>query len=181
MLSKEHNELLTRTGPETPMGELIRRYWIPALLSEEIPAPDCPPARVRILGEALVAFRDSAGKIGLLEEHCLHRGTSLFFGRNEVCGLRCIYHGWKYDVDGNVLDTPAQPAGNDTSPDTPVGSVLGAFMTIGHLLRFATLGLLCALFVANRASAAAPSVVDTAKAEGEISGPAAVRPRSTRA
>jgi phthalate 4,5-dioxygenase oxygenase subunit len=113
MLSKEDNELLTRTGPSTPMGELIRHYWIPALLSEEIPEPDCPPVRVRLLGEELVAFRDSAGRIGLLDEHCSHRGTSLFYGRNEECGLRCIYHGWKYDVDGNVLDTPAEPASSD--------------------------------------------------------------------
>jgi nitrite reductase/ring-hydroxylating ferredoxin subunit len=95
------------------MGHLMRRYWVPALLSEEIPASDCPPARVRLLGEELVAFRDSHGRIGLLGEHCAHRGTSLFFGRNEECGLRCIYHGWKYDVDGNVLETPAEPFGSD--------------------------------------------------------------------
>lgn len=110
MLSKEQNELITRTGPDTPMGRLIRRYWIPALLSEEIPEPDSPPAQVRIVGEQLVAFRDSDGRIGLLEEACAHRGTSLAYGRNEECGLRCIYHGWKYDVDGNVVDTPAEPA-----------------------------------------------------------------------
>ena len=90
----------------------MRRYWIPALLSEEIPEPDSPPVRVRLLGEDLVAFRDSQGRVGLLDEHCAHRGTSLFFGRNEECGLRCIYHGWKYDVDGNVLETPAEPAGS---------------------------------------------------------------------
>ena len=113
MLSKHENELLTQVGRETPMGELMRRYWIPALLSEEIPVPDCPPVRVRLLGEDLIAFRDSEGRIGLLGEHCSHRGTSLFFGRNEACGLTCIYHGWKYDVDGNVLDTPAEPAGSD--------------------------------------------------------------------
>src|SRR6185503_4801943 len=112
MLPQEHNELLTRTATATPMGELIRRYWIPALLSEEIPEPDGSPVRVRILSEKLVAFRDSQRRIGLLEEHCSHRGTSLFFGRNEECGLRCIYHGWKYDVEGNVLDTPAEPAGS---------------------------------------------------------------------
>ncbi len=109
MLSEQENELLTRTGPGTPMGELMRRYWIPALLSEEIPEPDCPPVQVRLLGEALVAFRDSKGRIGLFDEHCSHRGTSLFYGRNEDCGLRCIYHGWKYDVEGNVLETPAEP------------------------------------------------------------------------
>jgi phthalate 4,5-dioxygenase oxygenase subunit len=113
MLSKEDNELLTRTGADTPMGRLIRRYWVPALLSEEIPHPDCPPARVRMLGEELVAFRDSQGRIGLLDEHCAHRGTSLFFGRNEECGLRCIYHGWKYDVDGNIVETPAERATTD--------------------------------------------------------------------
>jgi phthalate 4,5-dioxygenase oxygenase subunit len=113
MLPQEHNELLTRTAAGTPMGNLMRRYWIPALLSEEIPEPDCPPVRVPILSEKLVAYRDSQGRVGLLGEHCLHRGTSLFFGRNEECGLRCIYHGWKYDTDGNVLDTPAEPAGSD--------------------------------------------------------------------
>jgi nitrite reductase/ring-hydroxylating ferredoxin subunit len=113
MLSQQDNELLTRVGPGTAMGALMRRYWIPALLSEEIPAPDCPPVRVRLLGEDLVAFRDSEGRIGLLGEHCSHRGTSLFYGRNEDCGLRCIYHGWKFDVDGHVLETPAEPANSD--------------------------------------------------------------------
>jgi phthalate 4,5-dioxygenase oxygenase subunit len=113
MLSKEDNKLLTRTNAGTPMGNLIRRYWVPALLSEEIPGPDCAPARVKLLGEELVAFRDTQGRIGLIGEHCAHRGTSLFFGRNEECGLRCIYHGWKYDVDGNVLDTPAEPKESD--------------------------------------------------------------------
>jgi phthalate 4,5-dioxygenase oxygenase subunit len=112
MLAREENALLTRVGPQTPMGTLMRRYWIPALLSEEIPRPDCPPVRVRLLGEDLVAFRDSQGRVGLLDEHCSHRGTSLFFGRNEECGLRCIYHGWKYDIAGNVLDTPAEPPGS---------------------------------------------------------------------
>jgi phthalate 4,5-dioxygenase oxygenase subunit len=113
MLPREQNDLLTRTGPGMSMGELMRRYWIPALLSEEIPAPDSPPVQVRLLGEELVAFRDSKGRIGLLDEHCAHRGTSLFYGRNEECGLRCIYHGWKYDVEGHVLDTPAEPPESD--------------------------------------------------------------------
>jgi len=113
MLSVEDNDLLTQTNRGMPMGELIRRYWVPALLSEEIPERDCPPARVRMLGEELVAFRDSQGRIGLLAEHCAHRGTSLYFGRNEECGLRCVYHGWKYDVDGNVLETPAEPGDSD--------------------------------------------------------------------
>jgi phthalate 4,5-dioxygenase len=113
MLSKEDNDLLTQTNPTTPMGTLIRCYWIPALLSQEIAAADCPPVRVKLLGEELVAFRDTEGRIGLIGEHCAHRGTSLFFGRNEECGLRCVYHGWKYDVEGNVLDTPAEPADSD--------------------------------------------------------------------
>jgi phthalate 4,5-dioxygenase oxygenase subunit len=113
MFSREENELLTRVGAGTAMGDLMRRYWLPALLSEEIAMPDSPPVRVRLLGEDLVAFRDSEGRVGLLDEHCSHRGTSLFYGRNEECGLRCIYHGWKYDVEGNVLETPAEPAESD--------------------------------------------------------------------
>src|SRR5687767_11877723 len=112
MLSKEQNDLITRTDSGTPMGDMMRRYWLPVLLSEEIRAPDCPPVQVRVLGEDLVAFRDSNGRIGLMDEHCSHRGTSLFYGRNEEAGLRCIYHGWKYDVAGTVLDTPAEPAGS---------------------------------------------------------------------
>ncbi|HWO43905.1 MAG TPA: Rieske 2Fe-2S domain-containing protein [Candidatus Eisenbacteria bacterium] len=112
MLSHEENDLLTRVGPGTPMGSLMRRYWIPALLAEEIAEPDGPPVRVRLLGEDLVAFRDSRGAVGLLAEHCSHRGTSLFYGRNEECGLRCIYHGWKYDIHGAVLETPAEPPGS---------------------------------------------------------------------
>lgn len=113
MLSKRQNELITRTGAGTPMGKLIRRYWIPALLSEEIPGPDCPPVPVNLLGEELVVFRNTSGRIGLLDDHCAHRGTSLSYGRNEEDGLTCIHHGWKFDVDGNVLDTPAEPAGSN--------------------------------------------------------------------
>ena len=94
------------------MGGLFRRSWVPALLTEEVPEPDGAPVRVRMLGEDLVAFRDSTGRVGLLAEQCSHRGTSLFYGRNEECGLRCIYHGWKYDVDGRVVDTPAEPVGS---------------------------------------------------------------------
>jgi phthalate 4,5-dioxygenase len=109
MLSKEENELVTRVGPGTPMGEAMRRYWLPALLAEELPAPDGPPVRVRLLGEDLVAFRDSAGQLGLLGAHCPHRGASLYFGRNEECGLRCVYHGWKFDVAGNCVDMPSEP------------------------------------------------------------------------
>ena len=109
MLTAEENELLTRVGRGTPLGETMRRYWIPALLSGELDEPDCPPVRVKLLGENLVAFRDTSGRIGLLEEFCAHRQASLFFGRNKECGLRCVYHGWKYDVDGNCVDMMNEP------------------------------------------------------------------------
>lgn len=112
MLTREENQLLTQVGPGTALGNLMRRYWIPALLSAEVSEGDGAPVCVRLLGEDLVAFRDTQGRVGLLDEHCSHRGTSLFFGRNEECGLRCIYHGWKYDIEGNVLETPAEPAGS---------------------------------------------------------------------
>jgi phenylpropionate dioxygenase-like ring-hydroxylating dioxygenase large terminal subunit len=108
MLSATDNQTLTRVGKGTPMGEFLRRFWTPVLLSEEIPEPDSPPVRVRIFGENLVAFRDTAGEIGLLEELCPHRQTSLFFGRNEEGGLRCVYHGWKFDVHGSCLDMPTE-------------------------------------------------------------------------
>ena len=104
MLSQADNEILTRTGPGTLMGALLRRYWVPACLSEEIAEPDSPPVRVRLLGESLVAFRDTNGEVGLLDELCPHRGTSLFFGRNEESGLRCVYHGWKFDHTGQCVD-----------------------------------------------------------------------------
>ena len=104
MLSAEDNEILTRVGPGTPMGSLLRRYWIPACLSSEVAEPDGPPARVRLLGEDLVAFRDTSGRVGLVEEQCPHRGASLFYGRNEECGLRCTYHGWKFNVTGQCVD-----------------------------------------------------------------------------
>src|SRR5690348_16823738 len=98
MLSREDNELLTRVDRGTPMGETMRRYWLPALLAWELPGPDCPPVRVKLLGEELVAFRDTKDRIGLVDEYCPHRRASLYFGRNEECGLRCVYHGWKFDV-----------------------------------------------------------------------------------
>src|SRR5438270_10801489 len=109
MLSAADNELVCRTDAGTPMGKLFRRFWIPALLASELPEPDCPPVRVRLMGEDLVAFRDSNGQAGLLAEHCPHRGASLFFGRNEECGLRCVYHGWKVDTVGNCIDMPNEP------------------------------------------------------------------------
>ena len=109
MLSREENELLTRTGPGTPMGKVMRRYWLPALLAREIGEPDSPPVRVKLLGEAMVAFRDTQGSIGLLDEFCAHRGTSLWLGRNEQSGLRCVWHGWKYDVNGQCVDQLNEP------------------------------------------------------------------------
>lgn len=109
MLSVEDNEMLTRTGPGTLMGNLLRRYWIPALLSSELPKPDGPPVRLTLLGERLVAFRDSEGKVGLVEEACPHRLASLYFGRNEEGGLRCVYHGWKFDRHGRCVDMPSEP------------------------------------------------------------------------
>jgi phthalate 4,5-dioxygenase len=113
MLSREDNERLSRVGPGTPMGELMRRYWIPACFSNQIPDADGPPIRVRLMGENLVAFRDTNGRVGLLDERCPHRTASLFFGRNEECGIRCVYHGWKFDVEGNCVDMPSEPEGSN--------------------------------------------------------------------
>ena len=110
MLSIEDNELLTRVGRGTPMGEVLRRYWVPSLLSEEIAEPDGEPVQVRILGETLLAFRNTDGEVGLIEERCPHRGASLSYARNEQNGLRCIYHGWKFDITGACVDMPTEPA-----------------------------------------------------------------------
>ncbi len=109
MLRKEQNDLLTQTGPGTPCGKLFRSYWLPALLAEELPDNDCPPVRVKLLSERLLAFRDSEGRLGLIDEFCAHRGVSLWFGRNEEAGLRCPYHGWKYDVTGQCIEVPSEP------------------------------------------------------------------------
>lgn len=109
MLSAEENTLLCRVGPGTPMGDLMRQYWLPALPSAEFPTPDSPVKRMRLLGENLVMFRDTQGRMGALREACPHRGASLYFGRNEACGLRCVYHGWKFDVAGNCVDMPSEP------------------------------------------------------------------------
>jgi phenylpropionate dioxygenase-like ring-hydroxylating dioxygenase large terminal subunit len=109
MLARDESERVTRVGRGTPMGATMRRYWIPALLGWELPEPDCPPVRVKLLGEELVAFRDTEGRIGLLEERCPHRLASLFLGRNEECGLRCVYHGWKFDVEGRCVDMMNEP------------------------------------------------------------------------
>ena len=109
MLNKQDNERITRVGPGTPMGDTMRRYWMPALLSWELPEPDCPPVRVKLLGEELVAFRTTDGHIGLIEEFCPHRRASLWLGRNEQNGLRCVYHGWKFDMTGQCIDQMNEP------------------------------------------------------------------------
>ena len=136
MLSREENELLIRIGPGTRMGALMRRYWIPACYAKQLPAPDSPPVRVRLLCEDLVAFRDTQGRVGLVDERCPHRTASLFFGRNEECGLRCVYHGWKFDVDGNCVDMPSEPEGSNfktkvrikSYPCVEKGGVVWAYM-----------------------------------------------------
>jgi phthalate 4,5-dioxygenase oxygenase subunit len=126
MLSTADNLLLTSTGPGTPMGELFRRFWLPALQVSELPEPDCPPIRFRILGEDLVAFRDSAGKVAFFDQACPHRGASLFFGRNEEEGLRCVYHGWKFDVTGACVDMPSEPAESNFKSKVRVHAYPGA-------------------------------------------------------
>ncbi len=110
MLSAHDNERITHVGPGTPGGALFRRYWLPAALSEELPGNDEAPIRTRILGEDLIAFRDSDGVVGIVDAFCPHRRAPMFFGRNEECGLRCVYHGWKFDRDGTCVDMPSEPA-----------------------------------------------------------------------
>lgn len=136
MLSCEENELITRTGPGTPMGDVMRRYWMPILLEREIAEPDGEPVRVQVLGERLVAFRDTDGRIGLLDEFCPHRRVSLWLGRNEDCGLRCVYHGWKFDVGGRCIDQLNEPGENNFAdkvrikhyPTLEMGGIVWAFL-----------------------------------------------------
>jgi phenylpropionate dioxygenase-like ring-hydroxylating dioxygenase large terminal subunit len=109
-MNNEMAEVLVRVGPDTPMGKLMRRYWVPVLSSSEISEPDGPQVRVKILGEPLLAFRDTEGRPALIDEHCAHRGASLFFGRNEESGIRCSYHGWKFDINGQCVELPSVPA-----------------------------------------------------------------------
>jgi phenylpropionate dioxygenase-like ring-hydroxylating dioxygenase large terminal subunit len=134
MLSKEENEQLTQVGPGTLMGDFIRQYWFPFLPSRDLPAPDDRPVKVRLLGEDLIAFRDTNGQVGLLEENCPHRGANLFWARNEECGLRCVYHGWKFDVNGTCVDMPNEPEDSDFRTKVravayPVKEVNGALWT----------------------------------------------------
>src|SRR3984957_6473635 len=109
MPTHEENRLLTETDRGTPCGEYFRRYWLPAIFSSEGAEPDCPPVRVKLLGEKLLAFRDTEGRVGIVDEYCPHRLASLFWGRNEECGIRCVYHGWKFDVNGICTDIPSEP------------------------------------------------------------------------
>ncbi|GAA4336365.1 Rieske 2Fe-2S domain-containing protein [Pigmentiphaga soli] len=112
MLNAADNTLLTQVGPGTPMGNLFRRFWLPALLEEELAEPDGAPVKLRLLGEDLVAFRATDGRIGILDAYCAHRRVHLYFGRNEENGIRCVYHGWKFGVDGQCLETPSEPVDN---------------------------------------------------------------------
>ncbi len=108
MMKPSDNETLTCTGDGTPMGALFRRYWLPALTTNELPYPDCPPVRLPILGQKLLAFRNSEGRVGIVDEACPHRQASLYFGRSEQCGIRCAYHGWHFDIEGRCLDIPSE-------------------------------------------------------------------------
>jgi phthalate 4,5-dioxygenase len=110
MLSPEDNELISQVGPGTVMGELMRQYWLPAMLSSEVAEPDSEPVRIMLLGEQLIGFRDTSGRVGVISNLCPHRGASLFFGRNEENGIRCVYHGWKFDAAGICVDMPNEPA-----------------------------------------------------------------------
>ena len=113
MTTREENDLLCLVEGDTAMGGIMRYHWLPGCMSEEVSERDGKPTRVRLLGEDLVVFRDTDGRLGAIDEFCRHRGASLAFGRNEDCGLRCLYHGWKFDVNGNVLDMPSEPNGGE--------------------------------------------------------------------
>lgn len=136
MFTERDNEDLTRVGPGTVMGEYLRRHWMPFLIADELALSDGAPLRVRLLGEDLIAFRDTNGRLGLLDRFCPHRRVDLFFGRNEECGLRCVYHGWKFDVDGNVMDMPAEPTNSPMREEVKIksypamewGGVIWAYM-----------------------------------------------------
>ena len=136
MLMPEDNATLTQVSRGTPMGEMMRRYWVPALLSWELPEPDCPPVEVRLLGENLVAFRQTDGRVGIVDERCAHRGASLFWGRNEEQGIRCVYHGWKFNLEGQCVDMPSEPEATNFKdkvtirayPAMETGGVVWAYM-----------------------------------------------------
>ncbi len=142
-MRNEIEEEIVRVGPGTPSGEVFRRYWLPIETSGNLGgayrerfAGAKNPVRVKMLGENLILFRDAKGKAGLLTEHCAHRGTSLYYGRVEDDGLRCMYHGWKYDTDGKCLDTPAEPPDSNfkltvrqpSYPVVEIGGLIFAYM-----------------------------------------------------
>jgi len=135
MLNREDNELLTLTGPGTAMGDLLRRYWTPVVLSSEL-APGGRVKRVKLLGERLIAYRTPSGRPGLIAEFCPHRSASLYFGRVEEAGMRCVYHGWKFGHDGRCMEMPSEPAESSfaakvTTPAYPCterGGVVWAYM-----------------------------------------------------
>ena len=131
-MTPEENDLLCRVEGDAPMGQIMRRHWIAACLSEEVAEPDGAPVRVRLLGENLVVFRDSKGRLGVLDEYCSHRRASLVYARNEECGLRCLYHGWKFDVDGNVVEMASEPA---EQHDSGAGQAQGLSGARGRRLR----------------------------------------------
>ncbi|MEQ8349286.1 MAG: Rieske 2Fe-2S domain-containing protein [Sneathiellaceae bacterium] len=136
MLKPEDNDILTQTDRGTPMGDMMRRFWIPFMTAKEVPEADGAPVRVTLLGEQLLAFRDTDGRVGLIDEFCPHRRSSLFFGRNEECGIRCVYHGWKFDVNGTCVEVPSEPADSTLArkvrltayPVREAGGVLWAYM-----------------------------------------------------
>jgi len=141
MLSPQENEKLTHVEGKSSMGQLVRRFWLPFLISADLPEPDCVPVRVRLLGENLVAFRDTSGKVGLVDRLCAHRRADLFFGRNEENGLRCIYHGWKFDVTGQCVEAPTEPRDSNFAskihlrayPVEERAGILWAYMGPPHL------------------------------------------------
>ena len=136
MLSAADNEMLTRTGPETPMGQFFRRFWHPVALSRELPENDGAPMRVNVMGEELVAFRNTKGEVGLVDSKCPHRGASLYFGRNEDCAIRCVFHGWKFTIEGKPVELPNVPAGSQyhktmrlkAYPTREYGGIVWAYM-----------------------------------------------------
>jgi phthalate 4,5-dioxygenase len=162
MMTAEENDLLCRVEGDAPMGQIMRRHWIAACLSEEVAEPDGAPIKVRLLGEDLVVFRDSKGRVGVLDEFCSHRRASLLFARNEECGLRCLYHGWKFDVDGNVVEMASEPANSlipervrhKAYPTREAGGFVWAYMGPPDEMRESSL----------HSSDMVPAQVDSAKA-----------------
>lgn len=136
MLSREDNDCLTQTNADKPMGQYFRRFWQPVALSEQLPEADGTPLKVTIMGEELVAFRDTKGRVGLIDAYCPHRRAHMYYGRNEECGLRCVYHGWKFDVDGKAVDLPNVPPGRalhetvriKAYPTREYGDIVWAYM-----------------------------------------------------